>query len=911
MQVKRDFQSTYKSKDDPLNTGDANSERDNFYYEKILSLTKSKNSLLDIGCGLGIFLARFKNDFNILTGIETSEEAISKGQTRYPFIDFIKGTALNLNSLSISTQNYDAIIYNDVINYLKDQQKRSSIKWISEHLNDDGIGFIAAWCPGKNHLTFNELKRLVENYLFIEDEFKLENEHAVFIGKKRKNLIAVTINYETLNPIPARKNINWEDDIFTPANTLIKIFKQLNICLTFMVNMGEYFWLKQFNPSIAIKMEEQWTFAIENGNDVQLHLHPNWLPESGAQLEADQWIWNPEKLNANDYEGDLTVLITKCKEALETTIQKTSPDYRVTSFRAGGFQPQPFKNIFEALIANGIHCDSSIISGENLVDGNNDYSLAYSNHQPYFANPYDPQLKAPPTEQELVEIPIFTYKPGRKWSLSSSEGSVFANRLINYLDKISKSFDSSEWYRLKQWLKDRLGTYYASCKNYHKFLNPLIPKFIAHFTTFYTEEKLTNNNYFIMTGSTNECLDYKKIIQNLKIIKDDGRFQFITISSMANGAKKELSAGNRETSTDEADYQVASVQSAMMVDQRNEAQSFHLQEMIPWDIDTLLDLGCGTGYWADRISSLYPWLKITGADWGKNFIDKAKLKYISKNIAFNVENFENLSFPSNSFDCIYADNVIEHAYDLEKVLNEIYRTLRPNGILVAALPSDARNSERICASHTWKTAPHEVRMRLENAGFFNIEIKEVDTYLELGMPPYSPSDDKMIYISARKYKQQVSPLQRATMAMNWLYDNLDPNDSILESDPIKIITNKYSHHSGYPKTLGHLLKREGFDIRWVTMIAQGHPNGLGLRKESSHVVVEVSLVNGKKIILDPLTNLSFTNTIEELINNPDLSNIIRLKDVRYVEKNYDLYSTSQWYSKVIKCSVGDNYEINS
>jgi hypothetical protein len=304
-------------------------------------------------------------------------------------------------------------------------------------------------------------------------------------------------------------------------------------------------------------------------------------------------------------------------------------------------------------------------------------------------------------------------------------------------------------------------------------------------------------------------------------------------------------------------------------------------------------------------------MQIVGADWGKEFIAKAKLQYSSKNILFSVENFEDLSFPNNSFDCVYADNVIEHSYNVDNVLREIHRVLRPEGILVAALPSDARNVEKICVSHTWKTAPHEVRMRLENAGFYNINIAEIDTYLQLGMPPYPPSTDKMIYLSARKYKSPASPLHRAINSMNWIYKNLSPEPTASSFDPVEIIAKGSACGSEYAFILGCLLRKEAFDISWLSMTASDHPMGCGSRKKVSHEVIQLSLNNGTKVILDPMCNVYFENSIEELIQNPELSNIKRNEDSRYLDKNYHLYSSSKWYEKVTKYSFRSNFHDKS
>jgi len=213
MKVHRDFQQIYKTEEDPWGIGDAASDRYNFYYERIVSLTNFKQSILDIGCGFGSFLARFKNDFNELSGVEVSAQAIAKGRAKHPFINFINGAAQNLKASLPSNRYYDAIIFSDVIYYLQEKGKRSSLDWISRHLNSDGLAFIAAWCPGKHYLNYEELRRLVANQFVIEEEHILESGHGVFLAKKRKFMIAVTIDYETGTPSP-QENLSIGTRIF-------------------------------------------------------------------------------------------------------------------------------------------------------------------------------------------------------------------------------------------------------------------------------------------------------------------------------------------------------------------------------------------------------------------------------------------------------------------------------------------------------------------------------------------------------------------------------------------------------------------------------------------------------------------------------------------------------------------------
>ena len=149
-------------------------------------------------------------------------------------------------------------------------------------------------------------------------------------------LIAVTIDYETWHPVPAGKTIDWDRDVFQPCEELLDLFDQEQAHLTLMAEMGEYFWLYERRPEIAQRMEDQWVNAVQRGHDVQLHLHPCWLPELGADFQDGQWTWDWSKSKASDYPADLTSLISRCKESLIFLLRPVNPKYEVTSYRCWG-----------------------------------------------------------------------------------------------------------------------------------------------------------------------------------------------------------------------------------------------------------------------------------------------------------------------------------------------------------------------------------------------------------------------------------------------------------------------------------------------------------------------------------------------------------------------------------------------
>jgi SAM-dependent methyltransferase len=754
-------------------------------------------------------------------------------------------------------------------------------------------------------LTYEELERLVERYFKIESRLCLETQHAVFIARKKRHFIAVTVDYETWHPIPGGMSIDWDKDVFLPAEDLLRAGEERGIPVTLMAEMGEYFWLEAHHPALARRMESQWADAVHRGHDVQVHLHVNWLPELGARQEGGQWVWDWSKAKANGYPGDLGSLIGKCKTTLESVVRRVEPAYCVTSYRAGAYQAQPFRRIYDALVGNGIFCDSSVYAGGISQERGYDYSLAYSAHQPYFANSYDPQLKAPPAEQHLVEIPVFTFKPNARWFLDGGEASLFAKRLFDFLAERESGFLSSESWRRREKARGAAASLYGLLQGVRPLLNRVLPRKIAHSLNAYRPEKLVGHEYFVLIGHTKGNHDLEGIRRNFQALKDDGRFEFLTLSRMAEEAMRELKETSRRSSSEEAIYQVKREYPVVMGDVRNDAPSLYLQRMIPPDGDTILDLGCGAGHWSARIARTYSWVRVTGCDYGIDFVRRAKKRHASGRVSFLVGDMLSLPFAEGSFHCVYTDNTLEHTFDADRTLKDIHRVLRWGGVLVAAIPSDANNSRRICDNHVWKTTPHEVRLRLEAAGFRDISIEERDLFRSLGTPPYPPSNDKMMFIKAWKRKSDVSRRARALELMDWVYRRLSPERPQESDDPIEILSGGHAYCWGYAVVLGKLLEREGYTVAWVSMQAKDHPRGRCRDRMDTHEVLAVD-IDGKDVVLDPMANVFFPHALSDLLANPDLAEETKNPDERYAARGYHLYASPFWYRRVVKYAVRGN-----
>ena len=181
-----DFNTLWSVERDPWEIGDARSERSDLYHDLLVAAVQERGSILDVGCGSGAFLARFRDDFDELTGIDLAGPAIERGRSRFPFIDFFQGSAARLDETSLNERRFDALVYSDVIYYLSEEDKKRSLRWIAEHLEKDGVALIAAWAPGGAYPDPDELERLIGHRFAIEHKQILESQHAVFIVRQRR-----------------------------------------------------------------------------------------------------------------------------------------------------------------------------------------------------------------------------------------------------------------------------------------------------------------------------------------------------------------------------------------------------------------------------------------------------------------------------------------------------------------------------------------------------------------------------------------------------------------------------------------------------------------------------------------------------------------------------------------------------
>ncbi|NIT60544.1 MAG: methyltransferase domain-containing protein [Aliifodinibius sp.] len=105
-------------------------------------------------------------------------------------------------------------------------------------------------------------------------------------------------------------------------------------------------------------------------------------------------------------------------------------------------------------------------------------------------------------------------------------------------------------------------------------------------------------------------------------------------------------------------------------------------DWIPEHSETLLDGGCAWGY-GTRFFKLKCRV-VYGLDPNKDYIKNAKANFGC--IKFVSANLEHLPFRQNHFDVVLLLDVLEHVTDELKTLNEVFRVLKSNGMVIITTP---------------------------------------------------------------------------------------------------------------------------------------------------------------------------------------------------------------------------------
>jgi len=98
----------------------------------------------------------------------------------------------------------------------------------------------------------------------------------------------------------------------------------------------------------------------------------------------------------------------------------------------------------------------------------------------------------------------------------------------------------------------------------------------------------------------------------------------------------------------------------------------------------ILDCGCGSGDYVLEFLKYSP--NVFGIEYDEDKVRSFKLLNSSPEKVM-VGDGEHLTFQNDKFDLVLLNEVLEHVSDEEKILKEIYRVLKPGGVLALFSPN--------------------------------------------------------------------------------------------------------------------------------------------------------------------------------------------------------------------------------
>lgn len=121
--------------------------------------------------------------------------------------------------------------------------------------------------------------------------------------------------------------------------------------------------------------------------------------------------------------------------------------------------------------------------------------------------------------------------------------------------------------------------------------------------------------------------------------------------------------------------------------------AYHIMSII-FKKGKVLDLGCGLG----RYFPCFNDCDITGIELSLKAIAKTKENYPNAHISQYDLN-KNIPFENETYDYIFAGELLEHVENPQFIVDECYRVLKPKGIIFVCTPY---MGEIPCEEHMWE-----------------------------------------------------------------------------------------------------------------------------------------------------------------------------------------------------------------
>ncbi len=154
-------------------------------------------------------------------------------------------------------------------------------------------------------------------------------------------------------------------------------------------------------------------------------------------------------------------------------------------------------------------------------------------------------------------------------------------------------------------------------------------------------------------------------------------------------------------------------------------------------ISRLLDVGCGTGVILPEL------VRRADAVWAvdsqlqdRSLKKMMELEKISAQVA--AADLLRLPFKDSSFDAVLLISILEHIADQARARDEIFRVLKPGGVVVAGFPTKNALTDRLLgASTAFHVATHRQILQCFSQTFNDVQVVHFPKYIRLDWSLYA------------------------------------------------------------------------------------------------------------------------------------------------------------------------------
>ena len=153
----------------------------------------------------------------------------------------------------------------------------------------------------------------------------------------------------------------------------------------------------------------------------------------------------------------------------------------------------------------------------------------------------------------------------------------------------------------------------------------------------------------------------------------------------------------------------------------------HIADYFDGELQTLLDLGCGTGLELEAVYRKYPNITVTGIDLSDDMLEELRKKYAKQSPVLIQADYVRYPFDQEEYDAVLSFESLHHfEYDQkQRIYDKVYRAVKPGGCyLECDYMACCDEEERICLE--------SYRVRREYSGIPDGQFVHIDIPLTLG-----------------------------------------------------------------------------------------------------------------------------------------------------------------------------------